>query len=152
MRNFQDTFETHKRSFINVFSICMNVPLMFLYIQQYKTVEQKLNHKCAIIHSQDVNIPDKNYNLFSSVKGLSFNFVLIFVTASTIKSFMTSPSWCYACQHYLMAHRNTNFHTRFSRISKLRSVLLLCNYCTIAFYFVCSMGLTLFICGDVELN
>ena len=27
MRNFQDTFETHKRSFINAFSICMTVPL-----------------------------------------------------------------------------------------------------------------------------
>ena len=27
MRNFQDTFETHKRSFISVFSICMTVPL-----------------------------------------------------------------------------------------------------------------------------
>ena len=27
MRNFQDTFETRKRSFINVFSICMTVPL-----------------------------------------------------------------------------------------------------------------------------
>ena len=27
MRNFQDTFETRKRSFINAFSICMTVPL-----------------------------------------------------------------------------------------------------------------------------
>ena len=27
MRNFQDTFETSKRSFINDFSICMTVPL-----------------------------------------------------------------------------------------------------------------------------
>ena len=27
MRNFQDTFETRKRSFISVFSICMTVPL-----------------------------------------------------------------------------------------------------------------------------
>ena len=27
MRNFQDTFETHKRSFISAFSICMTVPL-----------------------------------------------------------------------------------------------------------------------------
>ena len=27
MRNFQDTFETYKRSFINAFSICMAVPL-----------------------------------------------------------------------------------------------------------------------------
>ena len=30
MRNFQDTFETSKRSFIGAFSICMTVPLMQL--------------------------------------------------------------------------------------------------------------------------
>ena len=71
-----------------------------------------------MIHSQDVNIPDKNYNIFRSVKGLPFNFVLKFFTVSTIKSFMRSPS----------------------------------NYCTIAFYCVCCMALTLFICGAVELN
>ena len=27
MRNFQNTFETRKRSFISAFSICMTVPL-----------------------------------------------------------------------------------------------------------------------------
>ena len=27
MRNFQDTFETHKQSFISAFSICMTVTL-----------------------------------------------------------------------------------------------------------------------------
>ena len=27
MRNFQDTFETRKQSFISAFSICMSVPL-----------------------------------------------------------------------------------------------------------------------------
>ena len=27
MRNFQETFETRKRSFISAFSICMTVPL-----------------------------------------------------------------------------------------------------------------------------
>ena len=27
MQNFQDIFETHKRSFISDFSICMTVPL-----------------------------------------------------------------------------------------------------------------------------
>ena len=30
MRNFQDTFETLKRSFISTFSICMTVPLKVL--------------------------------------------------------------------------------------------------------------------------
>ena len=44
------------------------------------------------------------------------------------------------------------FYTRLSRVSKSRSALLLCNYCTIAVYFVCCMALTLFICGDVKLN
>ena len=44
------------------------------------------------------------------------------------------------------------FYTRFSRVSKSRSALLLCNYCTIAFYFACCIALTLFICGEVELN
>ena len=29
MRNFQDTFETRKRSFISTFSISMTVPLNF---------------------------------------------------------------------------------------------------------------------------
>ena len=28
MRNFKDTFETHKRSYISAFSICMTVPLI----------------------------------------------------------------------------------------------------------------------------
>ena len=44
------------------------------------------------------------------------------------------------------------FHTIFLRVSKSRSALLLCNYCTIEFHFVCCMALTLFIWGDVELN
>ena len=45
-----------------------------------------------MIHSQDVNIPDKNYNLFSGVTNLPTSFVLKFFTASTIKSFMRSSS------------------------------------------------------------
>ena len=32
MQNFQDTFETHKRSFISAFSICMTVPLSRIHI------------------------------------------------------------------------------------------------------------------------
>ena len=35
MRNFQDTFETRKQSFINVFSICMTVPII-LFFREYK--------------------------------------------------------------------------------------------------------------------
>lgn len=44
------------------------------------------------------------------------------------------------------------FYTRFFRVSKLKSALLLCNYCTIALYFVCCMVSYLFICGSMELN
>ena len=35
MPNFQDTFETRKRSFISAFSICMTVPLRDDHYQQY---------------------------------------------------------------------------------------------------------------------
>ena len=41
-----------------------------------------------MIHSQDVNISDKNFSLFSSVKGLLFNFVIKFFTVE-IKSIVT---------------------------------------------------------------
>ena len=34
MRNFQDTFETCKQSFISVFSVCMTIPLSILFIFQ----------------------------------------------------------------------------------------------------------------------
>ena len=33
MRNFQDTFETHKRSFINAFCVCMTVPLIIFHME-----------------------------------------------------------------------------------------------------------------------
>ena len=36
MRNFQDTFETHKQSCINAFSICMSVPLSDEFFLQMK--------------------------------------------------------------------------------------------------------------------
>ena len=35
MRNFQDTFETHKGSFISTFSICMTVPLRQKHFGRY---------------------------------------------------------------------------------------------------------------------
>ena len=101
-----------------------------------------------MIHSQDVNIPDKNYNLFSSGNGLPFNFLFTFFTISTIKLFMRSP----LVMHFSITQWRVEigvFHTRFSEVSKSRSALLLCNYCTIAFYFVCYMALTLFSCDDV---
>ena len=50
MRNFQDTFETRKRSFISAFPICISVHLneMYVYLE--------LRHKLSVIY-QDV-IPD----------------------------------------------------------------------------------------------
>ena len=50
-----------------------------------------------MIHSQNVDITDKNSYLFGNMKGLSCNFVLTFFTVSTINSSMRSPSCCYAC-------------------------------------------------------
>ena len=44
MRNFQDTIETHKRSFISAFSICMTVSLK-PYQKQIKSKQKKVNLK-----------------------------------------------------------------------------------------------------------
>ena len=46
MRNFQDTFETRKRSFICAFSICMTVPLSKIYINHIV----QLWHKSIILN------------------------------------------------------------------------------------------------------
>ena len=72
-------------------------------------------------------------------------------------SVQLNRSWGYYLRviHFSITQWRTEiriFHTRFSRVSKLRSELLLCNYCTIACYFICCMALTLFIWGVVELN
>ena len=48
MRNFQDTFETRKRSFISAFSICMTVPLRSKLRNKYliqKSEESRLLYK-----------------------------------------------------------------------------------------------------------
>ena len=37
MRNFHDTFETRKRSFISAFSVCMTVPLSSDHLNEFKT-------------------------------------------------------------------------------------------------------------------
>ena len=39
MQNFQDTFETRKRSFISAFSICMTVPLMTVIYIYFRRTE-----------------------------------------------------------------------------------------------------------------
>ena len=71
-----------------------------------------------MIYSQDVYMLDKNYNLFSSVKGLRFNFDLTFFIVNTSKSLMshhlgvmpvTIPQW---------REEIGIFHTRFSEVSK----------------------------------
>ena len=36
MRNFQDTFETRKRSFVSAFSICMTIPVKYaIFFESY---------------------------------------------------------------------------------------------------------------------
>ena len=54
MRNFQDTFETRKRSFISAFSICMTVPLRRnadLSVTRARG-ENKYRHKLLKTHLQ----------------------------------------------------------------------------------------------------
>ena len=46
MRNFLDTFETCKRSFISAFSICMTVPLKILFPAQDPDMYLKKLLKC----------------------------------------------------------------------------------------------------------
>ena len=62
------------------------------------------------------------------------------------------PSWCFACKITQWWVETGIFILDFPGVSKSKSALLLCNYCATAFYSVCCMALTLFICGDVELN
>ena len=101
-----------------------------------------------MVHSQDV-IYLTRIIIFSAVQNVYLSILFLHFSLSVQ---LGSLSRCYACYHYSMVGRNRNFYTRLSRVSKSRSALLLCNYCTLAFYFVCCMALTLFICGNVELN
>ena len=50
MRNFQDTFETRKRSFISPFSICMTVSL-----SKYIHIEKVLKTICRVLRSDFTN-------------------------------------------------------------------------------------------------
>ena len=43
MQNFQDIFETRRRSFISIFSICMNVPLKSIIATLEKGVKYVQN-------------------------------------------------------------------------------------------------------------
>ena len=105
-----------------------------------------------MIHSQDVNVLHNSYNLFSRVKGLSFNCFLTLFTVSTIKCLWVHHLGVMPVSITQWRVEIRIFRTRLSWISKSSPALLSCNYCTIAFYFVCYMTLTLFICGNVELN
>ena len=52
MRNFQDTFETRKRSFISTFSICMTVTLK---LGKFFPWEKKLSHKLIYLITFQMN-------------------------------------------------------------------------------------------------
>ena len=120
-----------KRTFLKFLNDCFYTAIfLFLCIWQYKIFEQKLNHKCAMINSEDVNISDNNYNS------------ILFLNIS--QSVQLNRSW----GHHLgfMPVSITQWHieirifyTRFCRASKSRSVLLLCNYCAIAFILFCML-------------
>ena len=43
MPNFQDTFETHKRSFVSVYSICMTLPLSQITEAEISKIISSLN-------------------------------------------------------------------------------------------------------------
>ena len=49
MRNFHDTFETNKRSFISAFSICMTVPLNRQNHIFFMSNRKLLNEKFLIV-------------------------------------------------------------------------------------------------------
>ena len=61
-----------------------------------------------------------------------------------VSKFVFCPTWSHVEVGILF--------TRFTNLCNPKSGLLLYDYNTIAFYFVCSIALALFICGNVELN
>ena len=68
MRNFQDTFETCKRSFIIAFSICMTVPLTNL-----------------IFRLRFVTVPHFSLKIFNKLKtSLEARFLLICVKTESL--------------------------------------------------------------------
>ena len=80
MRNFQDTFETRKRSFISAFLICMTVPLINLYFLRlcFRMLVKPFllkKHVCVTITPQhsnheifsaccDILIPNKGFEFW----------------------------------------------------------------------------------------
>ena len=65
MRNFQDTFEIRKRSFLSVFPICVTVPLIpkngmyrTIIVQTYeKGQEQSSSHSCTELSNGKHSFP-----------------------------------------------------------------------------------------------
>ena len=59
MRNFQDTFQTRKRSLINALSICMTVPLKSnvdkLHLDKLKNVPTNLSNLKSKVDKLDVD-------------------------------------------------------------------------------------------------
>ena len=79
--NFQDTFETRKRSFINAFSICMTVPLISMFLNCIYTnigstfrVEIDMNRTVTLIPNQVLN--NENFCTFLEISWIIFLFAL----------------------------------------------------------------------------
>ena len=109
-----------------------------------------------MIHCQDVKMSDKyiwqELLSFQQCKRLP---LILFLNFSL--SVQLNGSWGYHLGVMPVSITECRvdtgiFCTRLPRVSKSLSALLLSNYCTIAVYFVSCMALTLFICGDMELN
>ena len=57
MRNFQEAFETPKRSFISAFSVCMTVPLDIIkVICRNQAVDRNLHQLHARITSKPIKL------------------------------------------------------------------------------------------------
>ena len=85
MRNFQDTFETRKRSFISAFSICMTVPIKHVKLIIFENYNEcKTNHlflikKVVTRSDKNATVTDmypqpKTTKYFSNKKYINFSF------------------------------------------------------------------------------
>ena len=125
--------------------------LIFLLFPKYKLLKRNQSYKCTMIHPEKLYLK-KTFNFLSNLNCLPAIFISKLVFVSKIKSFMESSISCYALQHDLIVRINQNLFSKFSYLSKAKSELLLCNYNTITFFFICYNILASFVFGGVKKN
>ena len=83
MRNFQDTFETRKQSFISVFSICMAAPLMITKVNYCSALDKTNRSRKVYI------VPKKIQVLFclTPVVTRIIQFVDMSISKATLNNF-----------------------------------------------------------------